>query len=344
MANNGGDLTKKIDIRRKDELGQLASVVNDMTDNLRQLIKQLAFSAQQVSAAAEELTVSAEQSAQSANQVAELTAQTAVGTQRQSQTAAGVLTAVENITAGIQDGVNSAQETADITSHTLTIVTDGNQAIVTAIGQMDNIERKTGESAKVIAELGESSYEIGKIITVIAGLANQTNLLALNAAIEAARAGEQGRGFAVVADEVRKLAEQSQTAAQQITGIIDKIQTRTDLAVTSITEGALEVKKGAQVVQQAGIAFETITQEIGGVAEIARSSAQTLQLLMGDGTKVLSAVQNVDAISSEIQRQTQTIAASLEQQSTALEEITASSQALTASSSQLEQAVGQFTV
>lgn len=344
MANNGGDLTKKIDIQRKDELGQLASVVNDMTDNLRQLIKQLAFSAQQVSAAAEELTVSAEQSAQSANQVAELTAQAAVGTQRQSQTAAGVLTAVENITAGIQDGVNSAQETADITSRTLTIVTDGNQAIVTAIGQMDNIERKTGESAKVIAELGESSYEIGKIITVIAGLANQTNLLALNAAIEAARAGEQGRGFAVVADEVRKLAEQSQTAAQQITGIIDKIQTRTDLAVTSITEGALEVKKGAQVVQQAGIAFETITQEIGGVAEIARASAQTLLLLMGDGTKVLNAVQDVDAISSEFQRQTQTIAASLEQQSTALEEITASSQALTASSSQLEQAVGQFTV
>lgn len=344
MANNGGDLTKRLDVQRNDELGHLALVVNDMTENLQQLIKQIVHSAQQVSAASEELTVSAEQSAQAASQVAALTAQTAVGTKRQSETAAVVLTAVENITSGIQHGVSNAKETAEITNHTLVIATDGNQAIATAIGQMGQIESKTGESAKVIAELGESSYEIGKIITVIAGLANQTNLLALNAAIEAARAGEQGRGFAVVADEVRKLAEQSQTAAQQITGIIDKIQSRTDLAVTSITEGALEVKKGAQMVHQAGAAFKTITLEINGVATIAKTSAEVLLQLMDSGNRVLTAVQEVDSISSEITRQTQTIAASLEDQSSSMEEITASSQALSASSNQLEQAVGRFKV
>ncbi|TCL37642.1 methyl-accepting chemotaxis protein [Anaerospora hongkongensis] len=344
MANNGGDLTKKIDIPRNDELGQLASVVNDMTDNLRQLIGQLSLSAQQVSAAAEELTINAEQSAQSAGQVAGLTEQTAAGTQRQSQTSAGVLAAVEDITAGIRDGAASAKETAAITDHTLTIIADGNDAIATAISQMKSIEHKTGESAEIIAELGESSFEIGKIITVIAGLANQTNLLALNAAIEAARAGEQGRGFAVVADEVRKLAEQSQAAAQQITGIIDKIQSRTESAVASITTGSLEVQKGTQVVQQAGAAFGTITQEINGVAAMARISAETLLKLVDHGTKVLAAVQQVDIISNEIMQQTQTIAASLTQQSTALEEITASSQALTALSVQLKQSVGQFTI
>lgn len=209
---------------------------------------------------------------------------------------------------------------------------------------MKSIEHKTGESAEIIAELGESSFEIGKIITVIAGLASQTNLLALNAAIEAARAGEQGRGFAVVADEVRKLAEQSQAAAQQITGIIDKIQSRTESAVASITAGSLEVQKGTQVVQQAGAAFGTITQEINSVAAMADVSAETLLKLVDSGTKVLAAVQQVDIISSEIMQQTQTIAASLAQQSTALEEITASSQALTASSVQLKQSVGQFTI
>jgi methyl-accepting chemotaxis protein len=344
MANSGGDLTKKIEIYNDDELGKLAAVVNDMTENLRQLVKQIAQSAQRVAAASEELTANAGESAQAAAQVASLTAQTAAATERQSQTANSALNAVENITAGIRHGVNSAKSTAGITGHTVTIATDGNAAIATAIDQMATIQAKASDSAKVIAELGESSHEINKITNVIAAIANQTNLLALNAAIEAARAGEHGRSFAVVANEVRQLAEESQTAAQQITDIIGKIQTRTDLAISTISESASEVQKGAEIVNKAGAAFESIRSEISKVADIATVSADTLLQLMDRSEQVLSAVGEVNGISKDITRQAQTIAASVENQSAAMQEITASSQALFTSSNQLEQAVGQFKV
>ncbi|MDU4959119.1 MAG: methyl-accepting chemotaxis protein [Sporomusaceae bacterium] len=344
MANSGGDLTKRLEVTNNDELGRLAAVVNDMTENMRRLVGQIAGAAQRVAASSEELSANAGQSANAAAQVASLASQTAAATERQSHTANDALSVVETITGGIRHGVDSAKETAAITGSTAALADDGNAAIATAIAQMNQIQTKTGDCAAVIAELGESSHEIGKIISVIAALANQTNLLALNAAIEAARAGEQGRGFAVVAEEVRKLAEESQTAARQITDIINAIQGRTELAVATISESAAEVEKGTKIVDQAGAAFATIRSEIDRVAQIATRSADTLLQLMTGSDQVLAAVQEVDGISSDITQQAKTIAAAVENQSAAMQEITASSQALLTASNQLEQTVGQFKV
>jgi len=341
----GGDISmRQLGISSNDEIGRLGQSFERMTDNLRRLVQQILGVTEQVAASSEELTANAEQSAQAASQVAASITATAQGADRQSAKVADAVRVVEQISAGTRRESDHTISAVDIVKQAVAAAAQGNLAVDTAVRQMNQIQVTVDDSAKVVTELGERSKEIGKIVETISSIAGQTNLLALNAAIEAARAGEQGRGFAVVAEEVRKLAENSQNAAKQIEALIGDIQAKTDTAVEAMNHGTREVKKGTEVVDQAGVAFRNIMEQVNEVAAISQGVSDGLSVLTTNSDQVLAAVKEVEGISREIASQSQNISASTEEQSASMEEIASSSQALAQLAEDLQQAVRKFTI
>lgn len=338
-----GNLTvTALDIKSQDEIGRLAAGFNTMLHNLRDLMQGVANSSEQVAAASEELTASAEQTAQAVNQVAAVISDVADGAQTQAQAVNHTTLAVEQMSAGIQQIDANINLVAGTSAKSTGAAQAGSKAVDEAVNQMAQIEKTVLKSAKVVTRLGENSKEIGQIVDAISGIAGQTNLLALNAAIEAARAGEQGRGFAVVADEVRKLAEQSQEAAKQIADLIAKIQEDTDHAVAAMEDGTREVHVGADVVQHAGQSFKEIDQYILAVSSQIQEIAGTVKELANGSREIVASVKNIDRISKDTTGQTQTVSAATEEQSAAMEEIASSGQALAKLSEELMQFVGRF--
>ena len=340
-----GDITQaKLGIISNDEIGRLGQSFEQMTENLRRLIRKITQATEQVAASSEELTASAEQSAQAANQVAQIITGVAGGAEKQMKAMDDTASVVGQMSAGVQQIAANANTVAGTSARSAGVAQDGGQAVDKAVTQMGNIEKTVARSAQVVAKLGERSKEIGQIVDTISGIAGQTNLLALNAAIEAARAGEQGRGFAVVAEEVRKLAEQSQEAAKQISGLIAEIQGDTDSAVVAMDDGTKEVRIGAEVVNDAGRAFQEIHKSINEVSTQMREISAAIQQMAGGSQQVVSSVREIDSISRETAGQAQNVSAATEEQSATMEEIAASSRVLAKMAADLTQAVGMFKI
>ncbi len=339
-----GDLTVQASVQGQDEIAKLAGDFNRMVQNLRRLIREVNSSAEQVAASSEQLTASAQESSQAANQVAQSITGIAHGTERQLRAVEQTTGVVETMSGGIGKMSRDADKAVERSTQASAKAKESGESIDKAVSQMGLIEQTVNTSAGVVATLGERSKEIGQIVETISGIAGQTNLLALNAAIEAARAGEQGRGFAVVADEVRKLAEQSQEAAKQIAALIGEIQGETAKAVSAMDSGTREVEIGTQVINQAGDAFKEINELVTQVSEqIMAVSAEMRKIDEGSG-QIVTAMKTIDDLSKKAAGETETVSAATQQQSASMHEVASASHSLADMAQKLQETVKQFQV
>ncbi len=263
ITNGNGDLAKRIDAGTPDEIGLLGREFNALLDTFEHIINRLTESTGTLKLSAERLNTTF--------------ASIVNGIDEQNKKTDQVATATEQMSAAIMEVARNTSTIAEMTRKANDATRQGEVCIKKIINRIDDISRSTGESVGVVTSLGEQSQKIGNIIEVINEIADQTNLLALNAAIEAARAGEQGRGFAVVADEVRKLAERTTKATKEIYDMITGIQHESQKAVTSIKKEAKAVEEGVMLTNEVNTALGEITEHINTVDRMVQQIATTTE-------------------------------------------------------------------
>lgn len=329
---------------RPDELGTMAQAMQEMNEKVRALMRNVAQTAEYLAASSEELTSSAEQAADVSQSIAESIVKVAGACSEQFD---GVQTANEHtkkLTQHMQDFEGHLEETGQQVQKTSDVATEGRQGVATAVTGMQSIQTNVSHIAEIIEGLGENSKQIGEIVDTIAGIAEQTNLLALNAAIEAARAGEHGRGFAVVADEVRKLAEQSQEAASEISERIGRIQSSTQEAVDAMHQGLSEVMDGTKTVQGAGTSFEGIASMVGKVAEASRAMQSSVERLTQSIGRIDAAVEEINTKSRSVADEAQTVSAATEEETASMHEIADASRKLAEQAQNLQNSIAVFKI
>jgi methyl-accepting chemotaxis protein len=248
-----GDLTVSIVPNSKDEPGRLLEAMSGMVKNLKEMISETVHVSSEIATAAEELTTTSNEIATGAEEVASQAGTVATASEEMSHTSADI--------------ARNCSMAADASRQTTDSAMAGAKIVNESITGMNLIADRVRQTAETVEALGTRSEQIGNIVGTIEDIADQTNLLALNAAIEAARAGEQGRGFAVVADEVRALAERTTRATREIGEMIKAIQKETATAVSAMEEGVREVERGAESSQKSGRALEEILERINEVSQ-----------------------------------------------------------------------------
>jgi methyl-accepting chemotaxis protein len=285
IAQGEGDLTKRVPAIGNDEISTLGGYFNMFIEKLQKMIGKVAHVTDKVASASVELSATAE----------EISKGTDTLTSRASQTAA----AVEEMNATVSQVAQNSGKAATLAQETVKTAKDGGSVVSDTISGMQQLSDAVSSSATIIAELGKSSDQIGEIVRVIEDIADQTNLLALNAAIEAARAGEQGRGFAVVADEVRKLAERTTKATKEIGDMIRQIQQDTRGAVESMQQGTVKVTSGVDLVNRTGEALSRIVEMVSESADMIRQIAVASEEQSVATQQIANDIENVAKVTKE---------------------------------------------
>jgi len=395
-----GDLSEELQAHSTDEIGILTRAFAAMLGSLRSLIGEVTASAQAVAATSEELSASAEESAKAVQQISDTVQQVAAGTQDQSSRTSDVATSVGQVDQAIIQVAKGAESQVKSVHEASTVVSDmkkslsetmqaletvgessqrsaesaarGGESVRNVIASMERIASTTRTVAERIGELDKHSQEIGRILEVIDDIAEQTNLLALNAAIEAARAGEHGRGFAVVADEVRKLAERSSSETKAIAELVGRVRQATEKAVSAIDSGLKEVEAGSALSEEAGKALAQISSDaeeggsliarliesaralaeassrvekaIDDIVSVAEENTAATEEMAASAEEVKKAVDAIASVSEETAASVEEVSASAEQVSASIQEMAASAQSLADMAQKLRDAVSRFKV
>ncbi|WP_145137541.1 methyl-accepting chemotaxis protein [Pseudomonas duriflava] len=291
-----GDLTVEATVT-EDFTGAIADSINYSIDQLRELVKTINHTAQQVSVAAQETQATAIHLAEAS--------------EHQAQEIAGASAAVNEMAVSIDQVSANASESTAVAERSVSIANKGNQVVHNTIVGMDNIREQIQDTSKRIKRLGESSQEIGDIVSLINDIADQTNILALNAAIQASMAGDAGRGFAVVADEVQRLAERSSGATKQIEALVKAIQTDTNEAVISMEQTTSEVVRGAALAQDAGVALEEIEKVSRALAGLIQNISNAARQQASSAGHISSTMNVIQEITTQTSAGTTTTARSI---------------------------------
>ncbi len=327
---------------RTDELGELVNDFNTMVENTKLLIIQVNHSTEQVAKAAEELTASTEETSHGTEEVSNSISYVADVSDSANTRLQESVSALEEVTTSIHRLAGVSNEISETGSKVVSKANQGNELLSKTTQQIEFIYTKANESESILKILDSSSSEIGKISGTISSIADQTNLLALNAAIEAARAGEHGKGFAVVADEVRKLAEQSQASSSQIVELIKDIQLNMEGSISSMYQVKVEVEEGISVIHDTEESFKEIVAYMIQMEKEVNSMAASVQQISASSNLVSDAINQVAEDISSVSVHTNNIAATTEEQLAATEEISLSSNSLSQLSSELQEQVAKF--
>ena len=311
-----GDLTIALDIKKEDEIGSLYRGFNRAVENMNQMLCRVGIAAEAAANAATEISTSSVQLSESA--------------QTQSLQSSEVAAAVEEMVVTIIDNSRNATRTAEVASENGEVAREGGAVVEQTVEKIRQIASVVNDSAKTVEHLGTSSQQIGEIAQVIDEIADQTNLLALNAAIEAARAGEQGRGFAVVADEVRKLAERTTKATTEIAQMIHTIQEGAKRAVEAMQRGSNEVGEGIRLADKAGEALSRVVSGTAGTVDMVSQIAAASEEQSATSEQISLSVERISTISKEA--------------ANGIRQITVSTESLNKLTVELNQLVSQFRV
>ncbi|KYG91125.1 chemotaxis protein [[Bacillus] sp. KCTC 13219] len=340
-----GDLTEPdIPVQTKDEIGQLATAFNLMKDNLKGLLGNVQSNSEQLSAAAEQLSASTEEVTATTTDVTNRASNTAEITRTASNAANESAKAMEETAVGVQRIAEAAQDLQTSSVDASATATNGSVIINKAKQQMEMINSSTTEVNELVQKLSKQTEEISQMTKVITDITEQTNLLALNAAIEAARAGEHGKGFAVVADEVRKLAEESKSSANTIVTLTTEIQSDTGSVEAAVNHSLLSVKDGVEIINQAGQAFHAIEEAVTNMTEQIEDISATSEQLSASAEQVSASVNEIATNAIESATDIDMVVAAMQEQAATMEEVSGVAVNLSDNAQNLQEQIQKFRI
>lgn len=314
LAEGEGDLTRRLDEKGKSEIALMAKGFNNFAGKVQALVSQVASSIENLSNVVSD--------------VSNIVDQTQTGSQQQRQQTEQVATAITEMTATVQEVASNANLAADSAQQADDNAKSGQKIVGDTVSSINSLAGEIETGSNVINKLSQDAQSIGSVLDVIKGIAEQTNLLALNAAIEAARAGEQGRGFAVVADEVRTLASRTQESTTEIESMIDSLQVQARAAVTAITQGQEKAKVSVEYASKAGDALNEITNSVATITSM--------------NIQIATASEEQSAVAEEINQNVVNISHVADENADASNQLSTSSQDLAQLASELQDLVSQF--
>ncbi|KOS62600.1 methyl-accepting chemotaxis protein [Lysinibacillus agricola] len=339
---NGELYHQDISHQSKDEIGQLSTAFNAMKDSLRSLLTHIQGNAEHLSASAEELSASTEEISASAEEVTVRINETANAASTATIAANESAYAMDETAVGVQRIAEATQQLHQSAVTTSELANDGNSTVDEAQQQMNVIYDSTQMINDLVQKLSKQSEEIGHITTVITAITDQTNLLALNAAIEAARAGEHGKGFAVVADEVRKLAEESKQSANQIVVLTQEIQEDTLNVEKAVEDGLQSVTDGVKIIGDAGNSFEAIVKAINTMTDQIEDISATSEEISASAEQVAASVAEIAHGASSSAANTQIVAEASKEQAATMQQVNQVATDLSEKSMDLQTQINQF--